>query len=59
MRLEKLKLIKPNMYNWIRCCKIKLDEHTTLAVKHQPIESVKPKTKMNMGFTQITYSLIL
>ena len=36
----------------------KLDGNNTLTVKHQPIESVKPKTKMSIGLNQTNYSFL-
>ena len=38
--------IKTKSLNGYDAIREKLDEHNTLTVKHQPIESVKPKTEV-------------
>ena len=43
--------VKVKSLNGCDAIREKLDDKNTLAVKHQPVESVKPKTKMVIGLT--------
>ena len=55
--MKKLKIIKlvipKENYNGYDAIREKLDENKTLTVKQQPIEYVKPKTKVNIGLQLI------
>ena len=47
--INQTRLNKQNYLNGYDAIREKLDEHNALTVKHQPIESVKHKTKMTIG----------